>query len=153
MSNWNHTHCFFQPPTEPGRMGTLVDVIQPDTGLSYFSSEDLHQVAMRHPGVEVWLIQAVQDFREQVGRTEPEEITREQWTEALEVLPPNYWEHRGPFESFQCSEHFSGRLTATYLRRGSRCWTFRDVAGIGIDAIIERVRQHIAVHGKQEQAA
>jgi hypothetical protein len=85
-----------------------------------------------------------------VGRTEPQEITLEQWKAALEVLPPAHWERSGPFEAFQCSEHFSGRLTSTYLRRGQRAWQFTDVAGMGIDAIIKRVRKHL---GEQATAA
>lgn len=82
--------------------------------------------------------------REDLGRTEPQEITRDAWQAALEILPPDHHERRGPFEAFQCIERRTGRLTATYLRRGSRCWSFTDVAGVGIDYIIERVRRHLA---------
>jgi len=141
----NATHCYFQPPAAAGcAMGTLVDFIDPATGLSEFGRSTQEQLAARYPGIEVWLIDAAVNFREQVGRTEPQEITREQWDSALEVLPPNHWERQGMFESFQCSEHWSGRLTSTYLRRGLRYWQFTDIAGMGIVAIIERVRAHLA---------
>lgn len=143
------THCFYQPPAAAGyAMGCIVDFINPETGLSEFGRSTQEELAARYPGIEVWLIDAAIEFREQVGRTDPQEITRQQFIDALEILPPNHWQTRGPFESFQCSEHWSGRLTSTYLRRGSRCWQFTDIAGMGIDAIIERVRQHIAIHGK-----
>jgi hypothetical protein len=91
-----------------------------------------------------------ENCREELACTAPQEITRVQWVEALEVLPPDCWEQRGPFESFQCSERFTGRVTATYLRRGMRYWTFRGVHGMGIEAIIETVRRHLAATYREQ---
>lgn len=149
----NSTHCFFQPPTTPGGMGTIVDFINPENGLSHCSSEDWFQVAARYPGTEVWLIREAIDFREQAGRTEPVEITLDQWRDALEILPPANWHRAGAFESFQSCEHFSGRLTATYLRRGGRAWMFTDLAGMSLDDIVAKVRQRLGATAGAEQAA
>lgn len=141
----NSTHCFYQPPASAGyAMGCVVDFINPETGLSACGGSTQQELAARYPGIEVWLIDAAVEFREQVGRTEPEEITPEQWMQSLECLPPNNWHRKGIFECFQSCEHYSGRLTATYLRRGQRAWVFKDIAGMSIDAIIERVRVHLA---------
>lgn len=82
--------------------------------------------------------------REELACTAPAEITADQYWQALEILPPDCWERRGPFESFQCSERITGRVAATYLRRGQRFWSFRGIHGMGIDAVIETVRRHLA---------
>jgi hypothetical protein len=90
-----------------------------------------------------------ENCREELACTAPQEIDRAQWVEALEILPPDCWERRGPFESFQCCERFRGRITSTYLRRGMRYWTFRGPHGMGIEAIIETVRRHLAANHRE----
>ncbi len=54
-------------------------------------------------------------------------ITPKQFTEMLEVLPPDHWENKGDFESFLMSEHWSGPYTQQYARRGrgddAKYWT------------------------------
>lgn len=82
--------------------------------------------------------------REELACTAPVEISHDQWRDALEILPPDCWEQRGPFQSFQCSERITGRVAATYLRRSQRYWSFHGIHGMGIDAVIETVRRHLA---------
>jgi len=46
------------------------------------------------------------------------EITEEQWTDALEVLPPMRWVQEPGFNSFLMSEMMSGTFTNQYARYG-----------------------------------
>ena len=50
------------------------------------------------------------------------EITQEQWTEALEVLPPEKWLTVNGVELFRMSEYTTGNITTHYARMGKRCF-------------------------------
>lgn len=48
------------------------------------------------------------------------EITKEQWWDALEVLPPEKWQKVAGVEIFRMSEYTSGTVTGHYARLGGR---------------------------------
>ena len=54
----------------------------------------------------------------------PLEITREQWWELLEVLPPAAWVRRGPNESFHLSEIAYGDIALHCVKVGERYFRF-----------------------------
>ena len=57
-----------------------------------------------------------------------EEITEEQWTDALECLPPCRWMTVDGVNFFQMSERMCGSITGTYARYFGKCYTaFRQV--------------------------
>jgi hypothetical protein len=50
-----------------------------------------------------------------------EEIDESQWTEKLEVLPPEKWLKCGPdAEAFRMMEYYSGNITGHYIRISKR---------------------------------
>jgi hypothetical protein len=52
--------------------------------------------------------------------TPPQEITEEQWWDALECLPPEAWKRGDHWETFRMMEYLSGTVTAHYIRKGNR---------------------------------
>lgn len=59
-------------------------------------------------------------------KTEPKEISLDDWTYALEVLPPVAWKWIGQDESFKMCERTAGAMTAIYVRIGDRYFHFVD---------------------------
>ena len=66
--------------------------------------------------------------------TEPKEITEYRFFEMLEVLPPQRWHQGRDCESFELSEHQSGRVTSIFCRFGNRYFEFLDVCGQSLAA-------------------
>jgi hypothetical protein len=64
--------------------------------------------------------------QEDAYRSPVQEITEEQWFDALEVLPPVAWKNTADGESFKMSERLSGSITGIYVRKGGRCFMFND---------------------------
>lgn len=52
--------------------------------------------------------------------TDPAEITKADFCDALEVLPPVNWTNAGGFEHFRMSEHYTGPITTQYGRIGEK---------------------------------
>lgn len=84
-----------------------------------------------------------QQCQDELACTSPRSVTRAEWDAALagQVLLAG---SRGPFHAFQATPPDAGRVVDTYLRRGARCWAFRAPVGMGLEAIIETVRRHLA---------
>ena len=65
------------------------------------------------------------------------EITKEQWWEMLEVLPPEKWQKVAGVEIFRMSEYTSGTVTGHYAMLGDRYFSanrdirteYADIAG------------------------
>ncbi len=127
--NWEDcTHCFYKP-APAGKVGTIIDFVNPNTQRSAINAETLEQVQERYPGAVVMEIAAATAAREAGLLTEPAACTRERFVEALEILPPANWGTFAGVEVFQCCEHLSGRVTATYARIGADYWAWNDIAG------------------------
>ena len=66
-----------------------------------------------------------------------QEITKEQWWDMLEVLPPEKWQKVAGVEIFRMSEYTSGTVTGHYARLGDRYFSanrdirtdYADIAG------------------------
>ena len=58
--------------------------------------------------------------------TVPESITEDQWTYALNVLPPSRWGHYVGVELFHICERLSGELVSWYAHLNGRYWSFVD---------------------------
>jgi hypothetical protein len=63
---------------------------------------------------------------EEAFRSEPEEITAEQWHYALNVLPPVAWRSTPNGESFKMSERTVHSITAIYVLMNDRYFSFHD---------------------------
>lgn len=60
-------------------------------------------------------------------KTQPKEITKEQWWEMLEILPPCKWYSRQGIELFHMSERLTDNLVDWYARAGDQYFTFTDL--------------------------
>lgn len=72
-----------------------------------------------------------------------QEITKEQWWDALEVLPPEKWKTANGVEIFRMCEYTSGTVTEHYARLGDRYFSAnRDIRTEYAD-IAGEILQHI----------
>lgn len=69
----------------------------------------------------------------------PVEITREQFHDMLEVLPPCKWSRSKTYEAFYVSEALAGDIHAWHVRIGSRYWALNRSRTRSPDSIISEV--------------
>lgn len=118
------TNCFVQKSTL-----TCIDDAHPVTGRSTCYGHTLAEVQERYPGAEVMTITDWLAWKEEQLSTKPVEITEERFMEMLEVLPPQNWQRANGSESFEMSEHLSGRITDSFVRIGGRYFSYTGIAG------------------------
>lgn len=134
---------FVSPATETSPIPRQIDSVMVGSDgsrVGRFSGENLEQLAARYRCkiVEMdW--EELTSQQENAMRTDPKEITEEQWTEALEVLPPMHWGRWLGVESFCMSEFYSGRMTNIYAKFNGKFWQFMDDAYMGGEAIARKV--------------
>ena len=128
--------CFHVPGTD-----TIIDTAELRHGVwrSTIENEDINQIRIRYPGAELADFQRVYEKVEASYRTNPIEITKDQFTYALEVLPPVGWRTAKGVESFKMSERYYGQMTAIYVRIGRRYFTFRDAVTLTAERIADIV--------------
>lgn len=126
----------------PGRPGIVDEAHRRDDGVlvGLYSHDTLEQLRVRYPGAEVGELDDVRRKSEALIRTPPSEITEEQFTYALEVLPPEDWQHGKNCNSFKMSECFSGRMTHIYAQIGDRYFEMLDLCTMKHEEIIAAVR-------------
>lgn len=122
------THCFYVP----GQTNIVDMAIQNEAGewVSLYSKQNLMQLRDERPEIVLGEFDAWFDQNEKSLISPPKEITRAEWWEALECLPPESWQNTGSGESFVMMEYYSGRITSIYVRLCDRYFTFRDVANL-----------------------
>lgn len=117
----------------------LIDTLNAD-GLTSIGNESLTQVILRHPDAKQMSIDdAVQALQSTLVSKDVTEITEEKFDYALGELPPNQWKRKGTTESFKCSEHLSGSITAIYVRIGLKYYTFNDYCYLKHEDIVKKV--------------
>lgn len=122
------THCFYVP----GQHHIIDSAYKNEAGefISLYGKQNLMQLRDEYPNIVLGEFDAWVEQDEKSLITAPEEITEAQWWEALEVLPPESWQHTGGGESFVMMEYYSGRITSIYVRLGKRYCSFRDIANL-----------------------
>jgi hypothetical protein len=128
----------FFTPSVNGSTPQIVDISV--NGIGMHSHQERSELAKRYPGLEEGEADAVREQIEKCLRTEPVPCAEDEWTEALECLPPLGWVRRGGGESFKMSERLSGRMTHIYVRYDGRCWTFVDTDDLSHFDIMNRVK-------------
>jgi len=130
------THCFAQMSSL-----TAIDEVHPLTGLSVVNGETLEEIRRRYPGAEILSWDEFTARKEAALAYPPVKIDEEQWTYALEVLPPCRW-HNGPdWNSFHVSELVSGRMATWYIRHAGRYWECCQRCDISREALYDLVRR------------
>lgn len=130
---------------QPGRPGIIDEVLS--DGRSVCFKETLEEVRRRYPGAEIGELDDVARASIEAIRRPPEEITRERYTEMLEVLPPVDWTRTTGVSSFKLLEHTYGPLTSIYVclhQEGQpRYFTMTDFADMPHATIVRAVRDSL----------
>ncbi len=71
--------------------------------------------------------------------TAPKPITKEQFRDALECLPPLQWVRHLGVESFRFMERYTGSITTIYARTGDQYWEFMDRYNMSSDDLAQKV--------------
>jgi hypothetical protein len=108
-----------------------------------YSNETIEEMAIRYPGVAIGEMEMVHASCEETFKTNPAEITAEQYQYGLEVLPPVDWIQANG-SSFKMSERQYGNITTIYcsllIDRQRRYFSFNDNITLPHEQIIDRCR-------------
>lgn len=108
----------------------------------------LEQYQEEDPAVELMDYSELEALAESRMTTDPVEITKEQFWDRLEVLPPCSWVRNGHDESFYMSEFLCGRVTEHLVRIGDRYFSFSSPV---MSSHFDRTAKVFAWLEKQEQ--
>ncbi len=137
------THAFTY--TDKNGVLTAIDGVSPQTGLSYWFGKTQQQLEQEYGAPVTVMTWEEYDKRHQALFIQPpDEITEGEYRQALEVLPPDDWQHAGDTESFKMCEHMTGPITGIYARIGERFFAMTDNCHMAHAAIIAACRAYIA---------
>jgi hypothetical protein len=137
-----YSHCFYSEADTPSAAPQIIDLAIQQSGGTHVTLHHkltLDQLRNQYPRAKLGETLAVQNARELALTTQPSTITKAQFMEALEVLPPLDWVRDGHYESFKSEERFSGKITAIYARTHGVYWSFRGLDSLSHDQIIGNV--------------
>ena len=105
---------------------SAVTVIDKETLICPWTGQTKEDLLAEEPDLQFleW-----EEFSEKVDRntvTEPQEITQEQFLEALNCLPPLNWYLTASFECFHMSEFLVSHYTTTYARSKGKFFMWTD---------------------------
>lgn len=153
------THCFsntktqlyFYTPATEDKGPRVIDavVVRADgTRIGLYSQETQEQLAAKYPGID---LETHSGFEKQLldyHRLPVTEIDEQAFISALELLPPEDWQHDAIGESFKMCEHLSGPVTNIYARMGRRYFTMTDSCDLPHAEVMQRVMAYVeASHG------
>lgn len=121
----------------------LIDVIRPD-GLTWINGETAAQIRARYPDAERLTLADASRRIDDAFRAPVSRITREQFWDALECLPPVGWKRYDSEESFKMSERTAGNITGIYARLGEEYFCLADDITLSHADIMHRVGVFLA---------
>lgn len=136
--------CFYTPADGTRTVPSIIDVARTnDKGetVTYFHGETLEALKARYPNAQLGTIEEVTQIKERALRSDPVQITEDQYFYALECLPPLDWQVRGGGESFKMVERYSGRMTNIYAKLGNTYWQLMDVDTLPHAEIMAKVSE------------
>jgi len=112
------------------------------TTVGAWSGETLEEIGARYDNVRVVTIEEFCKLDAEQWRRPVREITRDEFYEMLEVLPPEDW-HRDEngSQSFKLAEYTSGSITNIYATRAGRFYMLADDFTTPHAEIMRRVRE------------
>jgi hypothetical protein len=116
-----------------------VTVLDKETLICPWTGQSKEDIMAEEPDLEFL---EYEEFSKRVDRntvTEPQEITQEQFIEALNCLPPLNWYCTPTFECFHMSEFMVSHYTATYAHTAHRFFMWTDTALATVDQIKEKL--------------
>jgi len=130
------TTCFYSADSN-----AIIDVIRPDTGLSWFAADNLESMRQRYPDAIVMDIGTAAELKETQFKSDVIEITEAQYWEMLECLPPMDYSTFNGWSSFKMSELTCGNITGIYATNGEKFYHFSDSQFTKHQDIIARCTQ------------
>lgn len=127
----------------PGNTCALDYACEREDGVfvSYFTGKTLAELQEQYPGAIMGTEAEFTEQMEAACRTAPEPISAEQYSDALDALPPQDWQGIGTtVESFKFLERYAGRITSIYARVGCSYYRFHDICTLGHADIIQKVQ-------------
>lgn len=113
---------------------------QPDGScVAAATGQTQEQIAAVSPGVILCTYAEARKQIESRAKSEPKPISEEDFTFALNCLPPMDWRHDANGESFKMSEFITGNVTSIYARMGNTYWMLDDVCTLSHREILERI--------------
>ena len=114
-------------------------IIDKDTLICPWTAQTKEDLLAEEPDLEFleW-----EEFSKRVDKntvTEPQEITKEEFLEALNCLPPLHWYVTSTFECFHMSEFLVSHYTATYAHTAHRFFMWTDTVHATVDQIKEKL--------------
>ena len=134
-----HSEVVFYIPGQP----TIIDLTYTDPDgvvRSQCYRESLEQIRQRFPGAALGTLGHAMAEGETSLQSDPAEITEDQYSHMLEVLPPLNWRHGDGSESFMLCELIYGNTTSIYCRIGACYFTFNDSASLSHEQIVSRCK-------------
>lgn len=128
------------------RAPRAVDVVtRDDRGhlIGRYTRQTLEQLASQYPAPMMHTFDEFDEILSATMRTRPMEISRGEWLDALEILPPLNWRNLGAFECFVCSEAITGRMHRIYVRVRDTYWTFIDDRDLSVQRVMDRIAEAI----------
>lgn len=104
-----------------------IDSISSITGKTFHFARTYEDVKSDYPDAELLYVDTVIEMQDR-AYTSPYAfpITRREFEDALECLPPVSWKRFSQHESFKLSERYSGNITTIYVRIGNEYFKFKD---------------------------
>lgn len=133
---------FYAPATEKYPHPQLIDrvaVRSDGIHIGLYGGKTQSEITQQHQSVLVCTSAEYRQLEDSSYVTQPQQISEEAYTSALECLPPMKWGRWMGVESFRMSEFYCGNITSIYARLGDTFWTFRDNAFMSGEAIAAKV--------------
>lgn len=112
--------------------------------VSCFNGLTLAELQEQYPGAVIGTEFEFLQQMEAACRTAPQPISAQEYTYALNTMPPQDWQGVGSAaESFKFAERYAGRITSIFARVGCSHYRFHDIFTLGHDDIIKKVQSVI----------
>jgi hypothetical protein len=123
----------------------VFDEINPGTGCGRWGGKTLDEVKQQHPAAQLMGWKEYERHHNTHWTTDPVEIDKAAFWDALECLPPVDWKTTAEGEVFKMSERLSGSITAIYCRIEDRFFCFNADIRTTHAAALEKCRAHFQI--------
>ncbi len=129
-------NVFFSPGAQ---YCSAIDAVRPD-GIGLYSGKTFNELLVQYPDLQI-VDEAVSIAHDRNARiTQPMAITREQFDDWLNCLPPCKWKHGNGVSAFHVSERITYDIVTWVISLGGDCYAFNDTCKLTADEAIARVQ-------------
>lgn len=144
------THLFAAVQTNIlGTRTDVIDIVHPVTGLGAYGGKTAEELAAQYGPITVMTFEQYDVIHSQEWRQGPQPTTEEDFTHALEVLPPEDWVQDSAGNTFKMSEHWSGNMTSIYARVNGQYYHLIDNAYLPHSEIVAMCQAYAAEQTKE----